>query len=130
MDRTVGEEPFRVLSLARAGQDVAPAMHGLELAGGHHPNDLARYRELIGMAGSGLPEYLAPPFHANVMRLLNIRYILWPDADYGPLDRFVSPGLVTPVSQLQYSDGSLYSSVYAYPGLPRARVGRRRRSGT
>ena len=122
MDRAAGEEPFRVLSLARAGQDVAPAMHGLELAGGHHPNDLARYRELIGMAGSGLPEYLAPPFNANVMRLLNIRYILWPDVDYGPLDRFVSPGLVTPVSQLQYSDGTLYSSVYEYPGLPRARV--------
>jgi len=122
MDRVAEEEPFRVLSMARAGQDVTPAMHGLELAAGHHPNDLARYRELIGMVGSGLPEHLAPPFDSNVMRLLNVRYILWPDAEYGPLERFVPPGLVTPVSQLQYSDGSPYSSVYSYPGLPRARV--------
>ena len=122
MGRAAEEEPFRVLSMARAGQDVTPAMYGLELASGHHPNDLARYRELIGMVGSGLPERLAPPFQSNVMRLLNVRYILWPDAEYGPLDRFVPPGLLTPVSQLQYSDGTLYSSVYAFPGLPRARV--------
>ena len=51
MGRAAEEEPFRVLSMARAGQDVTPAMYGLELASGHHPNDLARYRELIGMVG-------------------------------------------------------------------------------
>ena len=52
------------------------------------------------------------------MRTLNIRYILWPDDEFGPL------GLegVTPLSQLQYADGQIARSVYAYPGLPRARL--------
>ena len=122
IDRAREEGPFRVLSMARGGQDVAPGMHGLELAGGHHPNDLARYRELIGMAGSGLPENLSPPFHPNVLRLLNIRYVLWPDTDYGPLEQYTPTEEVAPVSRLQFSDGSIFSSVYSYPGLPRARV--------
>ncbi|HSG47302.1 MAG TPA: hypothetical protein VLA43_05715, partial [Longimicrobiales bacterium] len=37
-------EPYRLLSFAGAGQDVKPAMYGIELAAGHHPNDLSRYR--------------------------------------------------------------------------------------
>ena len=122
IDRAGREEPFRVLSMARGGQDVAPGIHGLELVAGHHPNDFGRYRELIGMAGSGLPLNLSPPFHPNVMRMLNVRYILWPDVEYGPLDPFVPPGLDPPVSQLQLADGRTFSSVYSYPGLPRARV--------
>jgi hypothetical protein len=116
-ERVAAEEPFRVLSLVRGGQDVRPAAYGIELAAGHHPNDLARYRELIGMQGSGVPEHLAG-FNQNVMRILNVRYIVWPDEEAGPL------GVegVEPSSQLQYADGRIARSVYAYPGLPRARL--------
>ncbi|HEX9886077.1 MAG TPA: hypothetical protein VGA70_06295, partial [Longimicrobiales bacterium] len=70
------ESPFRVLSLLDDAQDVKPAMFGLELAAGHHPNDLARYRELIGMVGSGMPQYLTA---TNVYRILNVRYLIWQD---------------------------------------------------
>ena len=120
-DRARTEPPFRVLSLAGGGQDVSLAMHGLELAAGHHPNDLARYRELIGMAGSGLPVNLTPPFHPHVARILNVRYLLWPDRDYGPLEAFTTEPL-TLVERLQFADGSPYSTLYEYPGLPRARL--------
>ena len=116
-ERMSTEEPFRVLSLVGGGQDVRPAAHGIELAAGHHPNDLARYRELIGMEGSGVPEHLAG-FNQNLLRILNVRYIVWPDEDAGPLG---VPG-VEPSSQLQYPDGRIARSVYAYPGLPRARL--------
>jgi hypothetical protein len=116
-ERTATEEPFRVLSLVGGGQDVRPSVHGVELAAGHHPNDLARYRELIGMEGSGIPEHLAS-FNQNVMRILNVRYILWPDEEIGPLGVEGAP----PLTQLQYPDGRIARSVYAYPGLPRARL--------
>jgi hypothetical protein len=115
MERAASEPPFRVFSMVQGGQDVAPGMHGLDLAAGHHPNDLARYRELIGMEGSGIPENLAL-FHPNVLRILNIRYILWPEWQYGPLEG------AEPLSQIAFADGSIFASVYPYPGLPRARV--------
>jgi len=102
-------EPFRLFSILQGGQDVRPGMFGIELAGGHHPNDLLRYRELIGMEGSGIPERLAT-FHSNVLRLLNVEYILWPDAQYGALE-----GL----PRVSSTPGA---SVYRYPGLPRARL--------
>ena len=121
-DRARTEPPFRVLSLVGGGQDVSLAMHGLELAAGHHPNDLARYRELIGMAGSGLPLNLTPPFHPIVARILNVRYLLWPDRDYGPLESFAGPDPLALVERLQFADGSPYSTLYEYPGLPRARL--------
>ncbi|MBI4522117.1 MAG: YfhO family protein [Gemmatimonadetes bacterium] len=70
------QPPFRVLSLAQSGQDVLPALHGLELAAGHHPNDLARYRELIGMVGSGLPEHLLRS--EKILSVTNVRYLLTP----------------------------------------------------
>ena len=55
-ERMASEDPFRVFSMAGGnGQDVKPAMFGLELAAGHHPNDLGRYRELIGMTESTQP---------------------------------------------------------------------------
>ncbi len=116
MERQREEDPFRVLSFRQGAQDVTPGMHGLELAGGHHPNDLGRYRELIGMEGSGLPEHLAR-FNPNVLGILNIRYILWPDAEYGPLDAGLEP-----VSRLQFADGRVHSSVYRLGTLPRARI--------
>lgn len=105
--------PYRLLSLARAGQDVTPAMHGIELAAGHHPNDLSRYRELIGMVGSGLPENLLNP---NVRSILNVEYILWPDLELGAAPE----GPV--VSRTQLGDGRAYQTVLADRGLPRARL--------
>jgi len=113
LERERGGEPYRLLSLARAGQDVTPAMHGIELAAGHHPNDLARYRELIGMVGSGLPENLLNP---NVRRILNVRYILWPDAELGPAPQ----GPV--VSRTELGAGRVYQTVLADQGLARARL--------
>jgi hypothetical protein len=114
-DRTREEPPFRVFSMVQGGQDVNPASFGVELAAGHHPNDLGRYRELIGMVGSGIPEHLAR-FNPNVLGILNVRYILWPDAQYGPLEG------VEPVARTLLTYGRSWTSVYPYPGLPRARV--------
>ena len=115
LEREQGGEPYRLLSLAGQGQDVTPAMHGIELAGGHHPNDLSRYRELIGMVGSGLPFNLLEA-NPNVRRLLNVDYILWPDIDLGP----PPPGPV--VSRTQYGRGQAYHTLLADEGLPRARL--------
>lgn len=107
-------EPYRMLSLRRAGQDLDPALHGIELAAGHHPNDLARYRELIGMAGSGLPLNLIQS--GNIRALLNVRYILWPDLAMGR-----SPAGPV-VSQTHTPDGRVLESVFEEAGLPRARL--------
>jgi hypothetical protein len=106
-------EPYRLLSLARQGQDVAPAIHGIELAAGHHPNDLSRYRELIGMVGSGLPQNL---LHTNVRRILNVEYVLWPDVELGPAPQWPV------VSRTQYGGGQPYHTLLAAEGLPRARL--------
>ena len=110
-DRLRQEEPFRVFSMVQGGQDVEPATFGIELAAGHHPNDLLRYNELIGMRGGGTPEHLAG-FNENVLHILNVRYLLWP----GSIDG------VEPLSQVQLQDGRIWASVYPYPGGPRARV--------
>jgi hypothetical protein len=109
------DEPYRLVSFMQVGQDVSPAMHGIELAAGHHPNDLARYRELIGMVGSGNPDNL---FNTNVRRILNVRYILWPDIDprYGPGPE----GNI--VTRVGLQDGRVYQTLYADGGLPRARL--------
>jgi hypothetical protein len=97
-------------------------MFGLELAGGHHPNDLARYRNVIGGVGSSLPVNLVSS--ANVLRILNVRYILWPDQLGTPEDQGL-PAPVTDnldlVSQTTIG-GRPYESVYSFPDLPRARL--------
>lgn len=115
-----GSEPFRVLSLTGRGQDVRPGQFGLELAGGHHPNDLARYRELIGMVGSGFPENVWNPqtgaFNPNLIQLLNAAFLVWPDAELGSLEG------AEPVSRFGYPDGRPYASVYPLPTLPRAHL--------
>jgi hypothetical protein len=115
-----GDEPFRVLSLAGRGQDVDPSAFGIELAGGHHPNDLARYRELIGMEGSGFPTHLWDPatgaFNANAIQLVNAAFLVWPDAELGELQG------TEPVSRFGFPDGRPYASVYALPTLPRAHL--------
>jgi hypothetical protein len=105
-------EPFRVLSMLRSGQDVRPGMFGIELAAGHHPNDLARYRELIGMEGSGVPRNFfdleGGSLNGNLLKLLNVRYLLWPDYQFGPLPW-------EPVSRLTLADGRPYTTVYQVP---------------
>lgn len=114
LDRERGsDEPYRLLSFRRQGQDVRPALHGIELAAGHHPNDLARYRELIGMVGSSFPENLLNP---NIRRILNVRYILWPDLEIGQSVE----GPV--VSRTTLADGRVLETMLADDGLPRARL--------
>lgn len=114
LDRERGSaEPYRLLSFLRAGQDVRPAMFGVELAAGHHPNDLARYRELIGMVGSGFPDNLVDP---DIRRLLNVRYVLWPDWQLGPVG---DQGVLARTST---QDGRPYETLLADAGLPRARL--------
>ncbi len=110
-DRVRSEEPFRVFSMVQGGQDVEPANYGIELAAGHHPNDLGRYNDLIGMEGGGAPQNLAS-FNENLLYLLNVRYLLLPGEMEG----------VEPESQVRLQDGRVWASVYAYPGGPRARV--------
>ncbi|MFC1661724.1 hypothetical protein ACFL3S_09785 [Gemmatimonadota bacterium] len=119
-ERMGGEEPFRVLSMVQRGQDVKPGMYGLELAAGHHPNDLARYRELIGMMGSGEPVHLFDPatgqFGLPLFQILNIRFLLWPSYQFGSI-----PG-VEPVSRASLGGGQPYLDLYELPTLPRARL--------
>ena len=115
LDREAGSsEPYRMLSFRNAGQDLMPALHGIELAGGHHPNDLARYRHLIGMVGSGQPMNLYGS--ENIRRLLNVRYLLWPDLQMGSSPQ----GNV--FSRTQLPDGRIYETVFVEAGLPRARL--------
>jgi hypothetical protein len=118
-----GDEPFRLLSLggrSGTGQDVMPGMFGLELAGGHHPNDLARYRELIGMVGSGAPTNLIDPQtlapNLALLAILNVRYVLWPAQMFGG---FPAGEMVMATSL----DGTNpYEAVFEIPTLPRARL--------
>jgi hypothetical protein len=107
-------EPYRLLSFAHRGQDVTPAMYGIELAAGHHPNDLARYRDLIGMVGSDEPRNL---YDGDIRRLLNVRYLIWPDWQNGELDD--QPGIL---SRTRLSDGRVFETLLAEEGLPRARL--------
>lgn len=118
-------DPFRVLDMNGSGQEVRLGMFGLELAAGHHPNDLARYRTLIGMRGSGLPELLL--FAPAVRRLLNIEYLVWPDARFGPLEGQIGdlPALAGAelVGATRRTDGRTFESVYRLAdALPRARL--------
>ena len=123
LERQRNEDPFRVFSLRGLnGQDVRPGMFGLELAGGHHPNDLGRYRELIGMVGSDLPRNLIES--ANVLRMLNVRYILWPDQLGAPTDQGLPEDITDNLRRLSSTtiQGRPYESVYEFTDLPRARL--------
>ena len=113
--RKEAEPPFRAANVGsvQADQDVTAASFGIELAGGHHPNDLARYRELIGMEGSGSATNLLNP---NVLRVLNVRYLIWPTAQQGGEPQGME------VVARSNSGGQVYQSLLTYPGLPRARL--------
>jgi hypothetical protein len=123
LDRKGEEDPFKVLAMGGRfgfGQDVMPGMHGLELATGHHPNDLARYRELVGMVGSGPPENLIQMGswtpNLGLLSILNVRYVIWPVARLGPFPA----GEAVMASSL---DGqNAYEATYELPTLPRARL--------
>ena len=108
------EAPFRVADLrldprrgGRNDQNVDLAMYGLDLVAGHHPNDLARYRSLLGLVGSQ-PEG-ANTANPNVLRMMNVKYLL--------LSGNLPPG-VQPLSTARTGYGD--EAVYAYPGLDRA----------
>jgi len=129
LQRQREEDPFRVYSLQGLnGQDVRPGMFGLELAGGHHPNDLARYRDLIGMVGSGLPSNLIASANVlrngNVLRMLNVRYILWPDQLGAPTDQGLPADITDNLRKRTQTtiQGRPYESVYEFSDLPRARL--------
>jgi hypothetical protein len=120
------DEPFKVLGMAGGpgmdgtGQDVKPGLRGLDLAAGHHPNDLARYRELIGMVGSGVPANLfvdgtAAP-NLPLLSLLNVRYVIW------PVHRFGGFPAGEPVMATSLDGQTAYEAVYEIPTLPRARL--------
>lgn len=110
--RLAAEPPFRVSEIG-ADQDVQPATFGIPLSGGHHPNDLQRYRELVGMAGSGPADNLR---NENVLRLLAVRYLIWPTAQAGG-----EPSGVEILAR-STAGGQPYQSLLRFPGLPRARL--------
>jgi len=117
------QDPFKVLAMggqAGVGQDVKPGMYGLELASGHHPNDLARYRELIGMVGSGIPANFFDSedggINANLFSILKVRYVIW------PVYRFGGFPAGEPVMATTQGGGQVYEAVYEIPTLPRARL--------
>ena len=112
--RRDAEPPFRVADLRGDDQAVDFAMHGLDLVTGHHPNDLARYRQLLGLEAS--VRQGANTRHPNVLGMMNVKYLLWPEEAAGrppyqgarALSSARTPrGLVT---------------VHAYPGLEKAWV--------
>ena len=110
--RRDAEPPFRVADLRGNDQSVDLAMYGLDLVTGHHPNDLARYRTLLGLQGSQARGVNTR--HPNVLRLMNVRYLVWPEeAAGGP----PYPGAQA-LSTAQRGRG--VEAVYAYPGLDRA----------
>jgi hypothetical protein len=121
-DKVDAEPPFRLLDLRGLNGDVRGSMFGIELTWGHHPNDLARYRDLIGAAGGGLPNNLL--ISENILRATNTRYVLWPTAQLGdPAQQNVGAlanAVVETASQL--SDGQTFETLYRVDDLPRARL--------
>lgn len=104
--------PFRVADLRGDDQNVDLAMFGLDLFAGHHPNDLARYRQLLGLEASRREG--TNTRHQNVLRLMNVKYLVWPEGAYGgpPYEGALR------MSSAQTNRG--LEAVYAYPGLERA----------
>ena len=106
------EGPFRVADLRNEGtndQNVDLAMYGLDIIAGHHPNDLARYRQLLGLEGS--QSRGANTAHPNVLRMMNVKYVVLS----GNLPADTQP---QSTARTNYGD----EAVYAYAGLDRAWV--------
>ena len=84
-------------------------MHGLDILVGHHPNDLARYRTLLGLQASvRTGDNSRDP---NVLRIMNVKYLAWPlQAAGGPPWEGAQPA-----STARTARG--VEAVYAYPGL-------------
>jgi hypothetical protein len=114
--REATEPPFRVHLCCgtAADQSVGPATFGVPLVGGHHPNDLARYRDLLGMEASGPAVNLLNP---NLLRALGVQYLIWPTAE----QRGEPEGLEV-LARSSLGGGEVYQSLVRYPGLPRARL--------
>ncbi len=104
--------PFRVADLRGSDQAVDLAMHGLDLVAGHHPNDLARYRQLLGLEGSRASGEHSR--HPNVLRMMNAKYIVWPQEAAG------GPPYAGAQALSSARRGRGLEAVYAYPGLDRA----------
>ena len=110
--RRDADAPFRVADLRGNDQSVDLAMFGLDLVTGHHPNDLARYRTLLGLQGS--QRRGANTRHPNVLRMLNVKYLLWPEGAAGQPPYRGAQAL----SSARTPSG--LEAVYPYPGLDRA----------
>ena len=105
-------QPFRVADLRGSEQNVDLAMHGLDILVGHHPNDLARYRTLLGLQASVRQGENSR--HPNVLRIMNVKYLAWPQqAAGGPPYEGAQQ-----VSTARTPRG--VEAVYAYPGLDKA----------
>ena len=104
--------PFRVADMRGSEQNVDLAMHGLDIMVGHHPNDLARYRSLLGLQAS--VRQGDNTRNANVLRILNVKYLAWPQqAAGGPPYEGAQA-----VSTARTPRG--VEAVYPYPGLEKA----------
>ena len=104
--------PFRVADLRGSEQNVELAMHGLDIMVGHHPNDLARYRMLLGLQASVSRGDNSR--HPNVLRMMNVKYLAWPLQAAGGPPYEGAPA----VSTARTSRG--VEAVYAYPGMDKA----------
>ncbi len=105
--------PFRVADM-RDEQNVELAMHGIDILSGHHPNDLARYRMLLGLEAS--VSRGANTRHPNVLRMMNVKYLAWPEEAVGGPPYAGAQAL----SSARTPRGLV--TVYAYPGLDKAWV--------
>ena len=104
--------PFRVADLRGSEQNVELAMHGLDILAGHHPNDLARYRMLLGLQAS--VSRGTNSRNQNVLRIMNVKYLAWPQQAAGGPPYEGAQALST----ARTSRG--VEAVYAYPGLDKA----------
>ena len=104
--------PFRVADLRGSEQNVGLAMHGLDIMVGHHPNDLARYRKLLGLQASVRQGDNSR--HRNVLDIMNVKYLAWPQqAAGGP------PWAGAEMASTARTSRGV-EAVYAYPGLDKA----------
>lgn len=111
--RRDAEPPFRIADVSD-DQEVELGMFGLDLLAGHHPNDLARYRQLLGLEAS--VRRGANTLHPNVLRMMNVKYLVWPEEAAGR-----PPYQGARVLSSARTPRGL-AAVYAYPGMDKAWV--------